>query len=185
MKLIVGLGNPGEKYKHTPHNTGFVVVEKIAGDRKEHFKKNTFGAETAEFRLGLEKIILAKPLTFMNLSGQAVKEISKKRRIVAGNLLVVSDDVNLALGTLRLKRSGSDGGHKGLRSIIENLGTEEFARLRIGVGRGGFKDVSKHVLSRLSDEESRLLNQAIDRAAEAVLFFVKKGIECAMNRFNQ
>ncbi|MCX5658055.1 MAG: aminoacyl-tRNA hydrolase, partial [Candidatus Omnitrophica bacterium] len=153
--------------------------------RKTYFKKNAYEAETAELRLGLEKIILVKPLTFMNLSGQAVKEILRKRRITPDNLLVISDDINLALGKLRLKINGSDGGHKGLRSIIENLGTEEFARLRIGVGRGSFKDVSKHVLSKLNDEESKLLNQAIDQAAEAVLFFVKKGVERAMNRFNQ
>lgn len=185
MKLIVGLGNPGEKYKHTPHNAGFAVIEKIAGERKVYFKKNTYEAETAEFRLGLEKVILTKPLTFMNLSGRLVREILKKRRITPDNILVISDDVNLALGTLRIKRSGSDGGHKGLRSIIENLGTEEFARLRIGVGRGDSKDISKHVLSRLDDEESELLNQTIDKVAEAVLFFVKRGIERAMNRFNK
>lgn len=183
MKLIVGLGNPGERYKFSPHNMGFMVVEKIAQTYKTNFKKKS-QAKIAEFSLEKEKIILAKPLTFMNLSGEAVAEIMRKRRIKEEDLLVICDDINLSLGKLRIRSHGSDGGHLGLRSIIENLGNQDFARLRIGVGRPAVQDVSQYVLKPFSKEDLDFIERIIGRAQEAVLVFVKEGIDKAMSKFN-
>lgn len=184
MKLIVGLGNPGERYKFSPHNLGFMVVDKMAYNYKTHFRKSLSKLETAEFRLGLEKIILAKPLTFMNLSGIAVSEILKTKRIKENNLLIVCDDVNLSLGKIRIRRRGSDGGHLGLRSIIEELRTQGFSRLRIGIGKEKIADISRYVLERFSKEDLELTESVVNRAVDAILFFIKEGIDKAMNRFN-
>jgi PTH1 family peptidyl-tRNA hydrolase len=184
MKLIVGLGNPGERYKYTPHNMGFLVVDRIAHRHKTDFKKKLPRIEVAEFRLDREKIILAKPLTYMNLSGEVLVRLLHKKEIRQKDILVVCDDVNLPLGKIRVRRCGSDGGHLGLRSISERLGTKDFARLRIGVAKLGMGDVSEYVLRRFSKPDWDVVNEALDVAAEAVLFFIKENIDQTMNRFN-
>ena len=185
MKLIVGLGNPGLSYRGTRHNLGFMVVEQLAAERGLTISKRAFRGRRGEGRIGAEQVILFEPLTFMNLSGEAVREVTKFFSIPPENLLVICDDINLPLGKLRLRRAGSDGGHKGLASLLRCLGTPEFARLRVGVDAPPPQMAAEdYVLQRFSRQERPLLEETVARAAEAALTWVYYGLEEAMNRFN-
>ncbi len=186
MKLIVGLGNPGPKYRQTRHNVGFVTVDELARRHEAAFEGAPAEAMMARLRSFGEPVLLAKPLTFMNLSGFAVGELTRYFRVPLPDVLVVADDANLPLGRLRARARGSDGGHNGLKSIIAQLGTEEFPRLRIGVGRGHpDRDLADHVLSRFDPDEQDDIAAAIGRAADAAEVFVTDGIGQVMNRFNR
>ena len=206
MKLIAGLGNPGARYRHTRHNVGFATLDELARRSAVDFESAPADAMIAKVRpvlsgigapgrveaarseraLRVEGVLLAKPLTFMNLSGHAVGELLRYFRIEVADLLVIVDDANLPLARLRARARGSDGGHNGLKSIIAQLGTQEFARLRIGVGRGpGERDLADHVLSRFAPDEQAEIATAIARAADAAEAFVSDGIEQVMNRFNR
>ena len=186
MKLIVGLGNPGSKYRGTRHNVGFEVVDLVARRRGLTFESGPGEAVIARERGPRALVMLAKPLTYMNVSGGAVQTLGHYYRIEPGALLVVADDVNLSLGRLRARPSGSDGGHNGLGSIIDSLGTDQFARLRVGVGRGDRRrDVADHVLARFEGAEREEIDRAIARAADAIETFVDDGIDTMMNRFNR
>jgi peptidyl-tRNA hydrolase, PTH1 family len=182
MKAIVGLGNPGREYAGTRHNVGFDVVDEVArrwGVRLRPWKSVAHLATVAA-----RGALLVEPQTFMNLSGDAVGRIAAFHRIAPEDVLVVVDEVQLPLGRLRVRRSGSAGGHNGLRSIIEHLGPE-FPRLRIGVGRGDPRwDLADHVLSRFGPDERDTAAEAVQRAADAVELFVDAGVQAAMNRFN-
>ena len=185
MKLIVGLGNPGPQYRDTRHNIGFAVVDVLARRSGLTFGSGPTGALIARVRQPGEGALLAKPLTYMNLSGAAVADLSRYFRVAIPDVIIVADDVNLPLGKLRARARGSDGGHHGLRSIIERLGTSEFARLRIGVGRGDpRRDLADHVLARFDADEQGEVDSAIGRAADAVEMFVTDGIEKVMNQIN-
>jgi peptidyl-tRNA hydrolase, PTH1 family len=186
MKLIVGLGNPGRKYRDTRHNIGFAVADELARRGAVSFEAAPAEALLARVRtLGPDGTLLLKPLTMMNASGFAVSEIARYFRIAFGDILVVADDVNLPLGRLRARHAGSAGGHNGFRSIIEQLGTHEFARLRVGVGRGDpRRDLADYVLGGFDADERPVVNDAIERAADASELFVAEGIERVMNRFN-
>ena len=183
MKLIVGLGNPGDTYRDTRHNVGFKVVDELASRHQVHSWREKFGGLEARTTVGDVGVILAKPLSFMNLSGRAVQEYSAFYKIALPDLLVIVDDAELPLGRLRARRSGGAGGHNGLKSVIECLGTKEFARLRIGVGRGP-GDLGNHVLGRFRPEEQDEISAAVLRAADATAVFITKGIDPAMNAFN-
>jgi PTH1 family peptidyl-tRNA hydrolase len=186
MKLIVGLGNPGRKYRDTRHNVGFAVIDELGRRHDVVFESAPAEALMAKARrLGPEGALLLKPLTFMNLSGFAVSEVARYFRVALGDLLVVADDASLPLGRLRARARGSDGGHRGFRSIIEQFGTAEFARLRVGVGRGDpRRDLADHVLAGFDPAEREAVESAIIRAADAAETFVHDGIEAVMNRFN-
>jgi PTH1 family peptidyl-tRNA hydrolase len=186
MKLIVGLGNPGRKYRETRHNIGFAVIDELARRQDVVFESAPAEALVAKARrLGDGGSLLLKPLTFMNLSGFAVSEVARYFRVALPDILAVADDVNLPLGRLRARARGSDGGHKGYRSIVEQLGTTEFARLRVGVGRGDRRrDLADHVLAGFDDEERAEAEEAVRRAADAAETFASDGIEAVMNRFN-
>lgn len=186
MKLIVGLGNPGRKYRDTRHNVGFAVADELARRGSVSFEAAPADALIARLRtLGPDGTLLLKPLTMMNASGFAVSEVARYFRIAVGDILVVADDVNLVLGRLRARPSGSAGGHNGFRSIIEQLGTTGFARLRVGVGRGDpRRDLADHVLGGFDAGEKPAVAEAIARAADASELFVAEGIERVMNRFN-
>ena len=185
MHLIVGLGNPAPKYDGTRHNVGFDVVDLLAERLGLTFEGAPADAVMARQRGAEARVILAKPLTYMNLSGGAVQRMQHYFRIAPEALLVVADDVNLPLGRIRARPGGSDGGHNGLASIIAWLGTVEFARLRLGVGRGDARrDVADHVLARFERDEVETVEEMIERAADAVETFVADGIEKTMNRFN-
>lgn len=184
MKLIVGLGNPGPRYAGTRHNVGFDVVDELARRRALAFEASPADAVMARERGPDARLMLAKPLTFMNLSGRAVGALTRYYRVAPGDVLIVADDVNLPLGRLRARRGGSDGGHNGLRSVIELLGTA-VARLRIGVDRGDRRrDLAGHVLARFERSELDTIGPAIVQAGDAAEVFVSDGIEAVMNRFN-
>ena len=189
MKLIVGLGNPGAEYRGTRHNLGFEVVDAVARRWDVVFQSAPVDAVLARSP-GVpgerEAAILIKPMTFMNRSGMAVSALLRYYRVALSDLLVVTEDVNLPLGRLRARRQGSAGGHNGLRSVIELLGTVGFSRLRVGVGRGDRRSkLTGRVLSRFDSGERSEMDDAVGRAAEAVDLFVETGIEPVMNRFNQ
>ena len=184
MKLIVGLGNPGRKYAGTRHNVGFDIVDLIASRHRLEWESAPAEALLAKWRAA--SALLAKPLTFMNLSGQAVGDLLRFFKIDLPDLLVVVDDVNLELGRLRARPGGSAGGHNGLKSLIGLLGSEAFARLRVGVGRGeARRDLADHVLARFDPEERTIVAEAVNRAADAAELFVAEGIELVMNRYNR
>jgi PTH1 family peptidyl-tRNA hydrolase len=185
MKLIVGLGNPGARYRGTFHNVGFDVVDEVARRRAVSFEAAPAEALMARVRDVEGGALLAKPLTFMNVSGDAVGALQRYFRIAVEDLLVVVDDVALPAGRLRVRRSGSAGGHNGLKSIIACLGTDGFARLRVGVGRGDpRRDLADHVLSRVTGEERETLAAATQEAADAAELFLAAPIEELMKRFN-
>ena len=185
MKLIVGLGNPGERYFGTRHNVGFNVVDLVAKQRGIVFESCAVDAVLAKERGFGATVMLAKPTTYMNLSGVAVRDLCHYYRVDHGDLLVVADDVNLPLGKLRIRRHGSDGGHNGFGSIIDLLSTDRFDRLRLGVGRGdGRSDLASYVLNRFEQEESKEIDRAIERAAFAIDVFLKHGTDTMMEQFN-
>ncbi|HUG92670.1 MAG TPA: aminoacyl-tRNA hydrolase [Planctomycetaceae bacterium] len=185
MKLVVGLGNPGAKYRGTRHNVGFDVLAEVARRLGGPAAALKFDAELADAFDGGEKVLLAAPQTYMNESGRAVRAICDFYQAATSDLLVVCDDINLDCGRLRMRPGGSDGGQKGLRDIINRLGTEEFARLRIGIGRPpGRMDAAAYVLSRFRTEEREVIDEAIQRAADGVEVWRRAGLEAAMNRVN-
>ena len=186
MKLIVGLGNPGNLYVHSRHNVGFLVVKTLAQAHKILLKKEKgILSLSGKGRIEGQNIVLAMPLTFMNLSGVAVAGLLKKYRIEPGNLLVACDDLDLSLGRLKIKSSGSSGGHRGLKSIMESLKGDGFARLRIGIGRPVRADISAYVLSHFSKKEKVELSEIIERASDCCRVWVAKGINKSMDIFNQ
>ena len=187
MKRVVGLGNPGREYEQTRHNVGFLAVEEMARRAGASWRRSLrFPVRTATIRLpdGPE-MILAEPLTYMNASGDAVGPLARKRGIAPDDLLVVYDDADLPAGALRIRPFGGPGGHNGMRSIIAALGSDRFARIRIGIGRGGGTELVEHVLASFTPDEWTTMNETIRRGADAALCWAVEGIEPAMNRFNR
>ena len=186
MKVICGLGNPGERYRATRHNVGFRVVDLLA-DRWGLTGSGRVKDGSARLEVQrpdpIARVLLVKPLRFMNLAGSALKAALRNTDVdIATDLLLVSDDVDLSLGRLRLRKSGSAGGHNGLRDVIEALGTDEFSRLRVGIGRGG--ETVDHVLATFKPEERTMATEAVALAADAAERWLADGIEAAMNEFN-
>ncbi len=185
MKVICGLGNPGDRYRLTRHNVGFRVVDLLADRWGVSAGRVRDGAAVLELTRPepVGRVLLVKPMKYMNLSGPPLRAaLSRTNADPSADLLVVSDDFNLPLGRLRLRSGGSAGGHNGLRSIIEALGTDDFARLRVGIGRGG--DDVDHVLSAFKRSEAELVRDVIATAADAAELWLHEGVEAAMNRFN-
>ena len=186
MKLIAGLGNPGTTYRDTRHNVGFDVADVLARRHGAAFESAPGEALMARLRAVGDGVLIVKPLTFMNLSGHAVAELIRYYRIALPDVLIVVDDVNLPLGRLRIRARGSHGGHNGLRSVAGQLGSDEYARLRIGIGRGDERrDLVEHVLARFDPEEREIVRAAVDRAADAAEMFVTDDIQQVMNTFNR
>ncbi len=187
MRLIVGLGNPGREYRDTRHNVGFMVADEIA---KRHgltlaMAPSQVPDSFIAKKFGADPFLIGKPLTFMNRSGDAVAALAHYYGIVPADLLVVVDEVALPFGRLRARARGSAGGHNGLKSVIEGLGTSEFPRLRLGVGRGDTRrDLADHVLSKFEADEQSALEEFITRAADAAEMFAAEGIEKVMNAYN-
>ena len=185
MKLIVGLGNPDRRYRHTRHNVGWEVIDRvgrrlgIAVDQEDGWA--TIGGGT----VGRRRVLLAKPQTYVNLSGTAVADLRRRHRVKIEDLVVVVDDLDLPLGRLRLRPGGSHGGHNGLRSIIDALGSDAFPRLRVGIGRPPEgMDPAQFVLTPFTAEERATMDPALERAAEAIETVIREGLQAAMNRFN-
>lgn len=186
IKLIVGLGNPGEEYAASRHNAGFMVIEKLLAGFPEGRFAESHIAESRVFsgKFRSRPLVLQMPLTYMNVSGSAVAPLSRKLGIVPSEILVISDDLDLLPGRLRLRHGGSDGGHNGLKSIIAELGSASFKRLRVGIGRPEKGKTADYVLSGFEGDEEKIFAAAIDRAAEAVRTILAAGMTTAMNKFN-
>ena len=184
--LVVGLGNPGAKYENTRHNVGFMTADTLAGRNGEPIRRVKYHALTSEAVIGGQSVLLMKPTTFMNLSGQAVSEAARFYKIPADHVLVISDDVDLPLGKLRIRKSGSAGGHNGLKHIIQLLGTDQFPRLKIGVGGKPHPDynMADWVLGQFQGEDKKTIDDAVARAADAVECLLADGIDRAMNQYN-
>jgi PTH1 family peptidyl-tRNA hydrolase len=184
MKMIVGLGNPGDEYADTRHNTGFKVIDSLAETVGVKVRKRKFGARFESGEYAGKKLILLKPWQFMNRSGQAVATAAGFYKLNIGELIVVTDDMDLEPGRIRIRAKGSAGGHNGLADIIEKLGKNEFARCRIGIGRSAEREAVSYVLNKPAEDQEPLLAAAIERARNAVLCWIEYGIETAMNKFN-
>jgi PTH1 family peptidyl-tRNA hydrolase len=184
MRVVVGLGNPGSKYHGTRHNVGFEVIDSLAAGPTAGKFQSRFQAQMCELMEGDQKVLLVKPETFMNLSGRCVRQIVDFYQLELADLLVVCDDVNLPLGRLRARSKGSHGGHNGLRDIQNHLGTQDYARLRIGVDAGEKDDLVDHVLGRFRPAERPIMQDAIVLAVQAVSVWIQQGIDACMNRFN-
>ena len=182
MKVVVGIGNPGSRYAATRHNLGFRVVDRLAERHGIAVTRRRFDALVGEGAVGASRVLLVKPQTFVNLTGSAVAPLLRWHKCSIGDILVVTDDLNLELGRLRVRSQGSHGGHNGLRSLIECLGTEAFSRVRIGIGQG--RDAVGHVLCRFGPDEEPLAESAADKAADAVGVWLDRGINAAMDAFN-
>jgi PTH1 family peptidyl-tRNA hydrolase len=190
MKIIVGLGNPGKKFKQTRHNLGFMVLDKFARKNKfPKFKmKKAFLAKISEKKIGKEKIILVKPQTFMNNSGKAVKLLIENWKLKIENLTVVHDDLDIPFGKIKISFGKSSGGHKGVQSIIDEIGTKSFVRFRIGIGMANNKTVNNikdFVIQKFSKEEEKILKEVFEMVCLAIEMAIKEGVEKAMSEFNK
>jgi len=183
LKLIVGLGNPGRRYAHTRHNVGFEVVNVFAKRHHVRVGQRMCRSVVGQTFVGDEEVFLAKPHTFMNLSGEAVAQLCARFRIAPSDLILIYDDLNLPMGKLRIRPQGSSGGHKGMISIINRLHTDEFPRLRVGIGQAEGETVA-YVLNKFRRDELHAVRAAVNRAAEALESIVLEGVEAAMNKFN-
>ncbi len=185
MKLVVGIGNPGREYEGTRHNAGFVVVDRLAARHGISLKRqNMYNAETSKGFIEGEKVALAKPLSYVNLSGPVAAKIARDVSAEPEEVLVVCDDFSLPIGKLRLRTKGTDGGHKGLRSMIATLGTREFPRLRLGIGAVRGDEAANFVLGRFNRAESKQMDEFYDHAADCVELWIREGSLAAMDRYN-
>lgn len=184
MKVIVGLGNPGAEYANTPHSVGFETVDQIAAAAGVAWEeKRQYKCLWCRVAIGGESCLLVKPQTYMNLSGESIALVVKYQNTTAADLIVVQDDIDLALGRLRVRKGGSCGGHKGIRNLIERLGTQDFTRLKLGVGKDK-SNVIAHVLGKFDPATREIMNRAVEGAVKAVVSIVKEGPDRAMNKFN-
>ena len=186
MHLIVGLGNPGAEYAKTRHNAGFLLVEKLAAQWKTNWaNERKFMARVAKAERSGKKVLLCEPQTFMNLSGEAVGSVINFYQVPLGNVLVAVDDADLPFGEIRLRPGGGTGGHHGLESVTQHLGSKEFARLRIGIGRkDDARQITNYVLGKFEPSENELLEKVLDRAAGQIECWLGHGLQKAMNQFN-
>lgn len=184
--LVVGLGNPGGQYENTRHNAGFLTADELARRGRFAIQRLKFKALTAAVEISGQGVLMMKPTTFMNLSGEAVGEAARFYKIPPDHVLVISDDVSLPLGKLRIRTGGSAGGHNGLKSIIQHLGSDQFPRVKVGVGEKPHPDydMADWVLGKFQGEDKKVMDETVKRAADAVECYLRDGPQKAMNRFN-
>ena len=184
--LLVCLGNPGDKYENTRHNVGFMVADEVAERQRAPIQKVKFKALTNVLTISGEKVLVMKPTTYMNLSGEAVRQAVDFYKVAPDHVLVISDDTSLAVGRLRIRKGGSAGGHNGLKSIIQHLGSDQFPRIKVGVGEKPQPeyDLADWVLGKFVGEDKKTIDAAVKRAADAVECIIADGCDKAMNRFN-
>lgn len=186
MKIIIGLGNPTREYQATRHNIGFDAITRLCDDYSIRLDSREHKALCGRGRIAGEKVILAQPQTYMNLSGESVRELVDYYKLTNEDIIVIYDDIHLAVGQLRVRKKGSAGGHNGIKNIIAQLGTEEFMRIRVGVGEKPEKwDLVDYVLGRFPKEEEPVIREALERVSKACECIIADGIEAAMNRYNQ
>lgn len=184
MKLIIGLGNPGKEYEKTRHNTGFMVIDKLADKLGVSIEQNKFKGLYTKLKYKGEDVILLKPQTYMNLSGESVRQVMDFFKIKQEDILVIYDDMDMPVGKLRLRQTGSAGGHNGMRNIILHTGSQNFNRVRVGIGRHPYMKVVDYVLSKFTQDEMIDMEKGIDNASEAVIDYLNNGFSHAMNNFN-
>lgn len=185
MKLIVGLGNPGRAYRDTRHNVGFMALDRVVADLNASFDREKYKGLIARVSAEGQQVMLLKPMTFMNVSGESVALAARNRVNDPADLLVVYDDVELPLGSIRIRAQGSAGTHNGMKSVIERVGTDEVPRLRMGVGKNSGVDLSDHVLGRFAPNEKKAVEEMVARASEAVVCYLRSGLTEAMNTYNE
>lgn len=184
MYIIVGLGNPGKKYDGTRHNVGFHAIDLLAQRHKIQVNKLKYKALVGEGFIGTEKVLLVKPQTYMNLSGQSVMELVQFYKIDLSQLIVIYDDIDVKVGSVRIREKGSAGSHNGMKNIIYLLQKDSFPRIRIGVGKPEVGDLADYVLSRFNKEEAPFITEALDRSVQAVESIVTQDLQLAMNKYN-
>lgn len=185
MKIIVGLGNPGKEYENTRHNLGYMVLDKLAESLNIKVNKERLYGLIGDKKIEGEKVLLVKPLTYMNLSGNCVERVLKYYKATPNDLVIIYDDIDIAVGKIRVKPNGNPGTHNGMKDITQKLGTKEFARVRIGSGKPREnQDLAEYVLSNISKEEKELIDKSIENGAKAVLEIINNDIESAMNHYN-
>ena len=184
MYIIVGLGNPGLRYQKTRHNMGFMTIDRLAEKTGTKVSKLKFKAKVGEGNISGRKVVFVKPQTFMNLSGNSVREVMDFYKIERDHLILIYDDLDLDAGRIRLRAKGSAGTHNGMRSVVSQLGYSDFPRIRIGIGDPEGRDTIGHVIGKISKNEKEILSSAVDKAADAAVSIITDGIERAMNIFN-
>lgn len=185
MYLIVGLGNPENEYSHTRHNMGFDTINQIAKNNNIQITKNKFKGLCESTIIQNQKVILLKPQTYMNLSGESVKEVSEFYNLKPEEIIVIYDDIDIEKGHIKIRKKGGAGSHNGMKSVVEELQSTNFARIRVGIGQPEFKsDMINYVIGKVPQEEQKILQQGVEKAAKAVEEILKNGIDIAMNKFN-
>ena len=185
MYIIVGLGNPENEYSNTRHNMGFDTINKIAKQYNIEISKTNFKGQYGTGTIENEKVILLKPQTYMNLSGESVKEILKFYKLSTDNLIIIYDDIDIEAGIIKLRKTGGSGTHNGMKSVINEIQTEKFPRVRIGIGRPEYKgDLINYVIGKIPEQEIQVLDKSTTLAKDAVIEIIKNGIDKAMNKFN-
>jgi len=185
MYVIVGLGNPGKEYESTRHNIGFIALDYFAQKHNIEINKIKHKAVVGEGRINNKKVMLVKPQTYMNLSGQSVREIAEYYNVDDDEIIVVYDDIDIETGEIRIRKSGSAGTHNGMKSIIYDLQSDKFPRVRVGISRDPRMDLAKYVLSRFNEEEKKALEETVPRISDILEAIVEDGIEKAMNTYNK
>jgi len=185
MKVVIGLGNPGKEYQGTRHNIGFAVLDELAARYGNDLPRLAHEAAIREIHINAEKTLLVAPQTFMNLSGRSVSSLVRFYKLAVNQLIIICDDLNLPVGKIRFRANGSSGGQKGLKDIINHLGTESVSRLRVGIGQpNGKMDISRYVLQKFGSDDRETIEQAIQRASDGIEGWISEGIEPVMTRFN-
>ena len=182
--MIVGLGNPGKNYELTRHNVGFMVLDQLAKENCVSFKKERYNCESATYLRGDDKVILIKPMEYMNLSGQSISKISKYYKINTSDILIIHDDMDIPFGTYKIKPKGNSGGHNGIKSVIENLGNNEFKRVKIGIGNKSSIEAKDYVLGKFSEIERKELDNVVNRVCEIACLFPDIDFNLLMNKYN-
>lgn len=185
MYIVIGLGNPGKKYENTRHNVGFMVIDKLAETYGISISKLKFKALIGEGKIGTKKVVLVKPQTYMNLSGEAVREIFNFYKEEPEKLLLIYDDLDTVLGNIRIRKKGSAGTHNGMRSVVSQLGFSDFPRIRIGIGSNGEKEIVDFVIGNFSKDEKKKIDEVISNVVKATECFVENDIDLAMNKYNK
>ncbi len=184
MWLIIGLGNPGRKYSGTRHNVGFMVIEEIADRYKIDLARKREGHRTGGGSIEGQEVLLVEPLLFMNLSGPAIEKVIRKVNARPENIIVIHDDLDMATGKLRIRKTGSSGGHRGVESVIQSIGSKDFMRVKIGIGREPDMPAEEYVLKKFRKDEMVLIREAVQKASEAIGLIISEGADRAMNQFN-
>lgn len=184
MYIIVGLGNPGRKYENTRHNLGFITIDRLASKHDIKVDKIKFKALVGDGRIAGQKVLLVKPQTYMNLSGESVREVANFYKVEPDEIIVIYDDLDLPLGNLRIRKSGSAGTHNGMKSVVYQLKSDQFPRIRIGIGQNGDKDIIDFVIGGFRKEEVPILEDTVDKAVMAIESMIGETVDIAMNKYN-